>query len=50
VNVELVSGWLTLRQPREIAMYAKTFSELAEIAVSGAQARALITAAISALG
>ena len=31
-------------------MYAKTFSELAEIAVRGAQARALITAAINALG
>ena len=50
VNVELVSGWLTLTQLREIAMYAKTFSELAEIAVRGAQARALITAAINARG
>ena len=50
VNVELVSGWLTLTQPREIAMYAKTFSQLSEIAVRGAQARALITAAINALG
>jgi len=48
--VELVSGWLTLTQPREIAMYGKTFSELSEIAVRGAQARALITAAIDALG
>jgi len=50
VNVELVSGWLTLTQPREIAMYAKTFSELSEIAMRGAQARALITAAIDDLG
>ena len=50
VNVELVSGWLTLTQPREIAMYAQTFGELSEIAVRGAQARALITAAIDALG
>ena len=50
VDVELVSGWLTLAQPREIARYAKTFSQLAEIAVRGAQARALITAAINALG
>ena len=50
VNVELVSGWLTLTQPREIAMYARTFSELSEIAVRGAQARTLITAAIDALG
>lgn len=49
VNVELVSGWLTLTQPREIAMYAKTFSDLSDLAVRGAQARALITAAIDAL-
>ena len=26
VNVELVSGWLTITQPREIAMYAQTFA------------------------
>jgi transcriptional regulator with XRE-family HTH domain len=50
VNVELVSGWLTLTQPREIAMYAKTFSELSQLAVRGAQARTLITAAIDDLG
>jgi hypothetical protein len=31
-------------------MYGKTFAELAEIAMRGAQARALITAAIDALG
>ena len=46
----LVSGWLALTQPREITTYGKTFGELAEIAVRGAQARALITAAIDALG
>ena len=50
VNVELVSGWLTLTQPREIAAYAKTFSGLSEIAVRGSQARTLITAALDALG
>jgi transcriptional regulator with XRE-family HTH domain len=50
VNVELVSGWLTLTQPREIGMYAKTFSDLSDLAVRGAEARALITAAIDALG
>jgi hypothetical protein len=50
VNVELISGWLTLTQPREIAMYAKTFSELSQLAVRGAQARTLITAAIDGLG
>jgi len=33
VHVELVSGHLTLTQPREIAMYAQTFSKLAELAV-----------------
>jgi len=50
VNVELVSGWLTLTQPREIAMYAQTFSDLSDMAVHGAKARALVTAAIDALG
>ncbi len=49
VNVELVSGWLTLTQPREVAAYARTFGELSEIAVRGAQARAVITAAIDNL-
>ncbi len=49
VNVELVSGWLTITQPREIAMYARTFAGLAELAVHGAHARKLITAAIDAL-
>ncbi len=48
--MELVSGWLTLTQPREIAMYAKTFGELSELAVRGARGRALITASIDALG
>jgi transcriptional regulator with XRE-family HTH domain len=50
VSVELVSGWLTLTQPREIAAYSKTFSDLSEIAVRGARARTLITAAIDAVG
>jgi hypothetical protein len=46
VNVELVSGYLTVTQPREIEMYAQTFSELAELAVFGARARRLISEAI----
>lgn len=50
VNVELVSGHLTLTQPREIAMYARRYAELAENAVYGAEARSLITAAVNALG
>jgi hypothetical protein len=49
VNVELVSGHLTLTQPAEVAMYAETFGMLASLAVQGADARALITAAIGAL-
>jgi transcriptional regulator with XRE-family HTH domain len=49
VNVELVSGWLTITQPREIAMYEQVFGRLSELAVAGAQARRLITAAIDAL-
>ena len=50
MNVELVSGWLTLTQPREVAAYARTFGELWEIAARGAQARGVITAAIDTLG
>jgi hypothetical protein len=49
VQVELVSGHLTVTQPREILMYAQTFTELAAIAVYGAAARARIAAAIEAL-
>jgi transcriptional regulator with XRE-family HTH domain len=49
VNVELVSGHLTVTQPREIAMYADVFTQLADLAVYGAAARSLITAAIRAL-
>src|SRR6266566_1057596 len=44
VAVELISGHLTITQPREIAMYAQTFARLAEIAVYGARARDLIAA------
>ncbi len=50
VNVELISGYLTLTQPSEIALYADTFAELAALAVYGASARALITSALDALG
>ena len=44
VAVELISGHLTITQPREIAMYAQTFARLAEIAAYGARARDLIAA------
>jgi transcriptional regulator with XRE-family HTH domain len=50
VNVELVSGYLTITQPSEVAMYADTFTELADSAVYGAGARALIAAALDSLG
>jgi hypothetical protein len=50
VNVELISGWLTLTQPREVDMYGKAFNDLTDLAVRGAQARAIITKAIDALG
>ena len=46
VTVELISGHLTITQPREIAMYAQTFARLAEIAAYGARARDLIATLI----
>lgn len=48
VNVELVSGYLTVTQSREIEMYAQVFAELAALAVHGSAARRLISAAIEA--
>ncbi len=49
VNVELVSGYLTITQPREVAMYAKGFAELASSAVYGAEAKKLITNSLQEL-
>ncbi|MDX6741442.1 helix-turn-helix transcriptional regulator [Actinocorallia sp. A-T 12471] len=49
VLVELPSAELTVSQPREIALYLKTFTENARQAVHGADARALITKALEAL-
>jgi hypothetical protein len=48
VNVELVSGYLTVTQPREIEMYAQVFAELSELATFGTPAHRLITNAIEA--
>ena len=50
VNVELVSGWLRVTQPSEVEMYAQAFARLAEMAVYGRAARALVNQAIDALG
>lgn len=49
VSVELISGFLTITQPGEVAMYADTFARLADLAVYGAAARKLVAAAIDAL-
>jgi transcriptional regulator with XRE-family HTH domain len=49
VFVELVSAAITVTQPREIALYAKCFQDLAADAVHGDEARALIQSAIDAL-
>jgi hypothetical protein len=49
VSVELVSAWITITQPREITLYAQTFSCMAELAVYGAEARKLIADALAAL-
>ena len=49
VGVELVSGVLNITQPNEIAMYARAFKALGELAVYGDRARALITSAMEAL-
>lgn len=50
VFIELVSAGITVTQPREIALYVKLFNELADAAVYGDAARALIADAITALG
>lgn len=47
--VETPAAALTVTQPRELAVYARTFAELASMAVYGAAARLLITKAIDAL-
>ncbi|GAA2832091.1 helix-turn-helix transcriptional regulator [Kitasatospora paracochleata] len=49
-SVELASGYLQLTQPHEVAMYARTFTELSRMAVYGSNARAVIAAAIDTLG
>ncbi len=44
-----MSGYLTITQPSEVAMYADTFAELSQLAVYGAKARALINDAMERL-
>ncbi|MCX4756615.1 helix-turn-helix domain-containing protein [Kitasatospora purpeofusca] len=50
VQVELLSARVVITAPGEVATYARAFQELSRMAVYGAQARALITSAIAALG
>jgi transcriptional regulator with XRE-family HTH domain len=50
VHVELLSAQVTVTAPSEITLYVRAFEKLAELAVYGTQARALITAAVDALG
>ncbi|GGV48031.1 transcriptional regulator [Kitasatospora herbaricolor] len=49
-SVETLTAEVTVTQPRELADYHRAFAGLAKMAVHGAAARALITAAIEALG
>ncbi len=49
VHVELLSAQVAVTAPGEVALYLRAFSALAELAVYGAPARALITAAIDTL-
>lgn len=49
VNVELVSGYLTIVQPEEIAMYVSAWERLFPLAVIGEPATALIREAMAAL-
>lgn len=49
VQVETVSAELTISQPREIALYAKAFEELTQVARYGHAARVMITAALASL-
>lgn len=49
VSVELLSAQVNITQPTEIALYAAAFEQLRQMAVYGADARALIVKAIDAL-
>lgn len=49
VVLETPTAELTITQPREIAVYARVFAELASMAVYGAAARCLITSAMRVL-
>ncbi len=49
-QVELLTAQVNVTAPSEVGQYVKAFGEFAKLAVHGAEARSLITAAIDALG
>ncbi|MDQ8707501.1 helix-turn-helix transcriptional regulator [Streptomyces sp. LHD-70] len=49
VSMDLMSAQVNVTQPTEISLYLKAFEQLRSMAVYGADARTLITAAIEAL-
>jgi transcriptional regulator with XRE-family HTH domain len=49
VSVELLSAQVNVTQPSEIALYLKAFEQLRQMAVYGAEARALIVSAVNVL-
>jgi transcriptional regulator with XRE-family HTH domain len=49
VHIELLSAQVTVTAPSEITLYVRAFEKLAELAVHGPEAAALITAARDAL-
>jgi hypothetical protein len=49
VRTRPLTASINVRQPRELADYARAFTALAKLAVHGAAARARIRAAIDAL-
>ncbi|WP_437081673.1 helix-turn-helix domain-containing protein [Streptomyces sp. enrichment culture] len=50
VHVELLTAAVTVTEPGEVAQYTAAFASMARLAVHGPPARALLTAAIDALG
>jgi hypothetical protein len=49
VNVELVSGYLTITHPAEVAMYAGVFERLLSLAVHGDRCEAILRGALENL-
>jgi len=50
VTSELISGYLSITQSREIAMYAQMFARFTELAIYGSHARTLISSIAGARG